>query len=69
MLKHLLHFPTIIGIGAEEYSKLGLPESPGTKIFTISGDVEKPGFYEVEMGATLRELIYDLAGGIKNKGN
>ncbi len=62
----LATLPTIIGIGAGEYSKLGLPESPGTKIFTISGDVEKPGFYEVEMGATLRELIYDLAGGIKN---
>ncbi len=64
----LATLPTIIGVGAEEYSKLGLAESPGTKIFTISGDVEKPGFYEVEMGATLRELIYDLAGGIKNKG-
>jgi len=62
----LATLPTIIGIGAEEYSKLGLPESPGTKIFTISGDVEKPGFFEVEMGATLRELIFDLAGGIKN---
>lgn len=62
----LATLPTIIGIGAGEYSKLGLPESPGTKIFTISGDVEKPGFFEVEMGATLRELIYDLAGGIKN---
>jgi NADH:ubiquinone oxidoreductase subunit F (NADH-binding) len=62
----LATLPTIIGIGAGEYSKLGLPESPGTKIFTISGDVEKPGFFEVEMGATLRELIFDLAGGIKN---
>lgn len=64
----LATLPAIIGGGAEEYRKLGLAESPGTKIFTISGDVEKPGFYEVEMGATLRELIYDLAGGIKNKG-
>ena len=62
----LATLPTIIGIGADEYSRLGLPESPGTKIFTISGDVEKPGFYEVEMGATLRELIFDLAGGIKD---
>jgi NADH-quinone oxidoreductase subunit F len=54
-------------MGADEYSKLGIPESPGTKIFTISGDVERPGFYELEMGATLRQLIYDLAGGVKNK--
>jgi len=41
------------------------PESPGTKIFTISGDVVNPGFFEVEMGTTLRQLIFDLAGGIK----
>ena len=58
--------PTIVGKGADWYSKLGTEESPGTKVFTISGDVEKPGYYEVEMGTTLRELIYDLAGGIKD---
>lgn len=62
----LATLPTILDMGAAEYSKLGIPESPGTKVFTISGDVENPGFFEVEMGATLRELIYDLAGGIKN---
>lgn len=62
----LATLPTIIGMGSEWYSKLGTPESPGTKIFTISGDVEKPGFFEVDMGVTFRELIYDLAGGIKN---
>ncbi len=62
----LATLPTIIELGSKEYSKLGIPESPGTKIFTISGDVERPGYYEVEMGATLRELIYELAGGIKD---
>ena len=61
----LATIPTIINMGAEGYGKLGTPESPGTKIFTISGDVENPGFFEVEMGITLRQLIYDLAGGIK----
>ncbi|MFC2104598.1 NADH-quinone oxidoreductase subunit NuoF [Bacteroidota bacterium] len=58
--------PTIVGNGAEWYCKLGTKESPGTKIFTISGDVVNPGFFEVEMGATLRELIFGLAGGMKN---
>ncbi len=62
----LATLPTIIELGSKEYSKLGIPESPGTKIFTISGDVERPGYYEVEMGTTLRELIYELAGGIKD---
>lgn len=58
--------PTIVGKGAEWYCKLGTTESPGTKIFTISGDVVNPGFFEVEMGTTLRQLIYDLAGGMKD---
>jgi NADH-quinone oxidoreductase subunit F len=62
----LATLPAIIGMGAAEYSKLGIPESPGTKIFTISGDVAYPGFFEVEMGVTLRQLIYELAGGIKD---
>jgi NADH:ubiquinone oxidoreductase subunit F (NADH-binding) len=44
---------------------MGTEDSPGTKIFTISGDVRKPGFYELELGLTLRELIYDFAGGMK----
>jgi len=58
--------PTIVGKGAEWYCTLGTKESPGTKIFTISGDVENPGYFEVEMGTTLRELIFGLAGGMKN---
>ncbi len=61
----LATIPTIIENGAEWYTKLGTKNSPGTKIFTISGDVNKPGFYELELGVTLRELIYELAGGIK----
>jgi NADH:ubiquinone oxidoreductase subunit F (NADH-binding) len=62
----LATIPSIIEKGSEWYLKLGTQDSPGTKIFTISGDVKNPGFYEVEMGATLRELIYVLAGGIKD---
>ena len=62
----LATIPTIIEKGADWYTKLGTEDSPGTKIFTISGDVENPGYFEVEMGATLRQLIYDLSGGMKN---
>lgn len=60
------HIPYIIDQGAEHYNSLGTDKSPGTKIFTISGDVNNPGYFETEMGVTLRELIYDLAGGIKD---
>ena len=58
--------PTIIENGAEWYTGLGTENSPGTKIFTISGDVNKPGFYELELGVTLREIIYEIAGGMKD---
>lgn len=58
--------PTIVGLGADWYCKLGTDESPGTKIFTISGDVKNPGYFEVEMGTTLRQLIFELAGGMKD---
>lgn len=60
------HIPYIIEHGAEHYKSMGTVNSPGTKIFTISGDVNKPGYYEAEMGVSLRELIYDFAGGIKD---
>lgn len=64
----LATIPSIISNGPDWYSKLGTPESAGTKIFTISGDVVNPGFFEVEMGTTLRQLVFELAGGIKNGG-
>ena len=62
----LATIPTIIEKGSEWYLGFGTKDSQGTKIFTISGDVNNPGYFEVEMGATLRELIYELAGGIKD---
>jgi NADH:ubiquinone oxidoreductase subunit F (NADH-binding) len=60
------HIPYIIEKGAVHYKSLGTEKSPGTKIFTISGDVQKPGYYETEMGVTLRQLIDDFAGGMKD---
>jgi len=61
----LAHLPAIIINGADWYKGIGTPSTPGTKIFTISGDVNKPGYVEAEMGVTLRHLIYDQAGGIR----
>ncbi len=62
----LTHVPAIIKNGADWYKQYGTEKSPGTKIFTISGDVKKPGYYEVEMGIPLGDIIYDFGGGIKN---
>ena len=53
--------PQILFNGAEWFSTIGTAESKGTKIFSVSGDVEAPGVYELAMGATLRELVVDLA--------
>jgi NADH:ubiquinone oxidoreductase subunit F (NADH-binding) len=62
----LANIPRIIEKGSAWYSNLGMTSSTGTKIFTITGRVKKPGYYEVELGITLRELIYDFAGGIES---
>jgi NADH-quinone oxidoreductase subunit F len=56
--------PKIIELGAAEFAKIGVPSAPGTAVFSISGNVVSPGNYERELGVTLRELIYDVAGGI-----
>jgi NADH-quinone oxidoreductase subunit F len=55
--------PTIIRMGGEEYSKLGTENSTGTKLVSVSGHVQRPGNYEIELGIPSREIIYDLAGG------
>ena len=55
--------PAIIRMGGEEYAKLGTETSTGTKLVSVSGDVQRPGNYEIELGIPSRELIYGLAGG------
>ncbi|MCB9455220.1 MAG: NADH-quinone oxidoreductase subunit NuoF [Anaerolineaceae bacterium] len=59
----LTNVPWIINNGADEFKKIGTENSAGTKIFCVSGHVQKPGNYELPMGVTLRELLYDYAGG------
>jgi len=57
--------PVVLELGAAEYAKLGVPpSSTGTRVISVSGNVANGGNYEVLHGTTLRELIYDLAGGI-----
>ena len=56
--------PLILERGAAEYRKIGTERSPGPKLFCVSGQVQKPGLYEVPFGVTLRHLLFDLAGGL-----
>lgn len=56
----------IVAMGGGEFAKLGKPNNTGTRILCVSGDVVKPGYYEVEVGSvTMGELIYDICGGLK----
>jgi NADH-quinone oxidoreductase subunit F len=57
--------PHILLMGGEAYAKLGTERNGGTRLFGISGHVERPGVYELPMGYSLRKAIYDVAGGIK----
>jgi NADH-quinone oxidoreductase subunit F len=57
--------PVVLELGASEFAKLGVPpNSTGTRILSVSGNVANGGNFEVPHGITLRELIYDLAGGV-----
>lgn len=56
--------PHVLRHGADWYKQWGTPQSTGFRIFCISGQVQKPGLYELPHGVTLRELIYDWAGGL-----
>jgi NADH-quinone oxidoreductase subunit F len=56
--------PPIITKGADWYRTIGTEKSPGTKVFSLCGNVEKPGNYELPLGTTFRELIFEHGGGI-----
>jgi NADH-quinone oxidoreductase subunit F len=55
--------PSIIRMGGTEYAKLGTETSTGTKLVSVSGNVQRPGNYEIELGIPSREIVYGLAGG------
>jgi len=56
--------PYIFRVGAEEYAKLGTDKSKGTKVFALTGKINNTGLAEVPMGITMREIIFDIGGGI-----
>jgi len=60
--------PAIIEKGPKWFSSIGPEKSPGPKIFCVSGHVKKPGLYELPLGTTMRELIFDHCGGMLNEG-
>jgi NADH-quinone oxidoreductase subunit F len=62
----LANVPHVIKNGAQWYCGIGTENSKGTKIFSPCGDVLYPGVYEVPFGVTLRDVIYNMAGGIKS---
>jgi len=55
--------PHIVTMGAEEYARIGVQNSSGTKLVSVSGNVRRPGNYEIELGMRSRDIIYGLAGG------
>jgi NADH-quinone oxidoreductase subunit F len=62
----LSNIPHILLKGGDWFSNIGSPKSPGTFVFTLSGDVKSPGIYELSLGTSLRELIYSYGKGIKD---
>jgi NADH-quinone oxidoreductase subunit F len=60
----LMNVPHIVNNGADWFKEVGTEKAPGTKMFTISGKVERPGNYELAMGTPMRTLLEDHAGGV-----
>src|SRR5271168_1324313 len=62
----LASVPHIFRIGGAEYAKIGTERNGGTRLFCLSGNVAKPGVYELPMGYNLKKMIYEVGGGIPN---
>jgi len=62
----LANVALILKVGADKYKELGAENSPGPRLFSISGDIEKPGIYEISEPITLKDLIYQKAGGVRS---
>ena len=63
----LMNIPQIILNGADWFNQMGTEQSKGTKVFSVSGDVKRPGVYELVLGSRLKELVEDLASAEKMK--
>ena len=65
----LANIPVIMIKGGEWFSGIGTEKSPGTKVFALTGQINNSGLVEVPMGTTLREIVYDVGGGIRDNRN
>ncbi|MFQ5603393.1 MAG: NADH-quinone oxidoreductase subunit NuoF [bacterium] len=65
----IAYVPSIISKGAKWFAELGSERNGGLRFFSVSGHVKKPGVYELPMGVTLREIIFEHAGGLRNGAN
>ena len=63
----LSNLPRIINFGAKWYAGIGTEKSKGTKVFSLAGKINNAGLVEVPMGITLREMVYNIGGGIPNR--
>jgi NADH-quinone oxidoreductase subunit F len=61
----LMNVPIVLEMGGAEFARIGTETSTGTKVVSVSGHVNRPGNYEIELGIPSRELIYGLAGGVR----
>jgi NADH-quinone oxidoreductase subunit F len=63
----LCHVKHIMAMGGAEYARLGRPNNTGTRIICVSGDVQRPGYFEIEVGAvTMGQVIHGMAGGLRS---
>ncbi|MBI5346522.1 MAG: NADH-quinone oxidoreductase subunit NuoF [Chlamydiae bacterium] len=62
----LANVPAVIAIGGKEFAKIGTEKSGGTKVFAVSGKVNHTGLVEVPIGTPLKEVVYDICGGLPN---
>jgi NADH:ubiquinone oxidoreductase subunit F (NADH-binding)/(2Fe-2S) ferredoxin/Pyruvate/2-oxoacid:ferredoxin oxidoreductase delta subunit len=65
-VKTLASIPVIIANGADWFLQIGTPDSKGTAVFALTGNIANSGLVEIPMGATIREIIFDIGGGIPN---
>jgi NADH-quinone oxidoreductase subunit F len=61
----LASVPHIMLMGGQKYAEIGTPRNGGTRLFCLSGNIEKPGVYELPMGYNLKKMIYEVGGGIQ----
>lgn len=62
----LANLPVVISVGGDQFAKIGSSKSGGTKVFAVSGKVKRTGLVEVPIGTSLKEIVFDICGGVPN---